>query len=201
MDRPNLSALLPALSRGDEDSIRALVDEALARLAAIARGCGASPEDAEEIGLDSIVETLARLDSVEFDRIRAADPLFSYMAKTAQNKAFERHRRTRAENRALAAAVNAPRGSQLLSESDHDRGSLLWHESTATTSDSSFASDMLDSLSEKDRQIVEFRVHTNLTWEEIAEEASIKPAAARKQWQRIVERFRAKEKPGVSRNG
>lgn len=199
MDRMNLTDLVPNLLGDDDECITVLVDMALPRLAAIACGVGANADDAEEIALDTVFETLKHLDRLNLNRAHASDPLFSYMAKAAKNGARESYRKAQAERHALARATNATPGSPVYSQRDEDRGRLLWaHVRERQGGDPEPGSpSLLDSLSETDRQIVQLRVHTTLTWDEIAEEVSMNSPQVRKRWERIRGRLQRAARPEV----
>jgi RNA polymerase sigma factor (sigma-70 family) len=190
MDRFNLTDLVPGLLAGDDGVTRRLVEIALPRLSAIARAVGACDEDAEEVSQDVLFDTLSRLSVLDLDRGRATDPLFSYLAKATRNRVYERHRRAEAERQALARAANVdPQSDGSLSR--EVQGRLLWaspDQMPAGDSDVGVVATLLESLDETDRLIVELRAHTNLTWDDIAEEVQMAAPAVRKRWQRFRER-------------
>jgi RNA polymerase sigma factor (sigma-70 family) len=171
---------------------------ALPRLVGLVRRYGASREDSEEIAIDAILSTLARLDRVDFAVDGGKDPLFNYMAKTARHDVIQRNRRHLRETETVAsvALLTSSRGSAAddPSEDDEPAAALESGRSTPTGGGASPAStyllEFLDTLDEENKLLMRLYAEGVLTSEEIAEALGLQAAAVRKRWQRLSERAR-----------
>lgn len=198
------TALAPALLAGDEDALRQLLDHALPRLMRIAVSAGANPADAEDVAMDAIFASLVQLPALNFSNSRSADPLFSYMAAAAENRVHEDQRRRLRERTALAKAVGgsrvdgrlfsleAPVHPSVTTRHADRAGKSVW---TSTSEDGSAESGrvramrlFLDGLNDDDRLLIELRAFSGDTWEEIAEQIGIEPAAARQRGSRLMKK-------------
>jgi len=207
-ERASVTALVPALLAGREDAIAQLVDRALRPLMAIAlRKGAATKEDAEEIALFAIDNTLRRLAELDLERGRGADPLFSYLATATVRGVQQRFRDAEIERAALARAANTDASAPVrhLGDGEVGEGQPVWSNAGPAAQDSAaddtrWLTQFLASLDPIDRVLAELRAYTTLTWEDIAHDLGITSDAARQRWTRIrkkAEQFKRSTEPAA----
>jgi RNA polymerase sigma factor (sigma-70 family) len=199
-----LTSLVSGLRQKAETAVESLVTVALPRLVRLAMRYGASREDAEDIALDAIVETLARLDKLEFEGAVGTDPLYNYLARAAHNGALMLHRARSRENAALASVASEAlggirrRGSSMEPGEDDDpaddEADLTSRSEAAVTPSPQILQlrEYMSTLSEQDRLLLLLHAEEVLSSAEIGDVVGLEPANVRQRVSRLHRAFRAK---------
>jgi len=193
MQDPTLTSLVPGLLAGEDEAIEQLAAAALPRLQRIAARYGA--EDPEQIALDVLVRTLSRLPALDFGQGTGRDPLFSYMAKATVLRVKELYRRQEAERKHLERLGNylLP-GAGYLGHLDPARsGRPVWAADSLEPEQPStdgVVPDLLSTLDDQDRLLLQLRTFSTMTWDEIATEVGLTSPNARQRYGRLVKRVR-----------
>lgn len=208
-----VTSLVPDLLARKDSAVDELVNRSLRRLIVAAMRYGAAlREDAEEIALDAIYNTLRNLSNLSFKGVGGKDPLFNYMVKSARHAAIDLHRSKVKEQDALAelgatlAAARVPTVARFQSrdpEDDNDttetgelRALSQGGSDEVMSGEVSQMSDFLSALTEGDRLLVQLHAEGVMTSGEIGREVGLSDAAVRQRVKRLRDRFR-KERQDV----
>lgn len=208
-----VTSLVPDLLARKDSAVDELVNRSLRRLIVAAMRYGAAlREDAEEIALDAIYNTLRNLSNLSFKGVGGKDPLFNYMVKSARHAAIDLHRSKVKEQDALAelgatlAAARVPTVARFQSrdpEDDSDttetgelRALSQGGSDEVMSGEVSQMSDFLSALTEGDRLLVQLHAEGVMTSGEIGREVGLSDAAVRQRVKRLRDRFR-KERQDV----